>query len=289
MTETDYKEWGWTLAIGGGIYLALNAIREAKKLPPEKEQTQLGSPTDFIGQILPGERDYIKVYLGQKTEALKKFGEGPSFNHKAFPVTLRSYAITEVLEYWTAEINRLCGFKRGGQLGIDQIKWQSPQAPLLNNFIYRGMVSLDSARAIVKGWQRIQPRLQHALLMDIDVSDFSQFSGSALTAGMQRALSGDAAVLFWEYVRELAIVVDVDRAVPDQRGYAWIAILDSAKELPGRIGELAKNIAAEASGIAFDLIWKTLSGFLFSPLGLAVAAGAVWFYRGKLLALKEMI
>ena len=274
-------------AIAATIYLAGRVVLDGDGQTDEqraaREQTQTGAPTDTPGQQLPGVPDYIKVFIGQQTKALRDRGALPesSSNGKVLPVTTRRLA-TQVLDYWRDEINRLCGFAddkldpsgsllplKGGQ------QHASPLVPTFALAMYDGVVSFDSAAAIVRGWNRWVPAVNHAIAADVSVF------GSPVSK-LDDPMSAAATEEFWEAIRGLAIAVDVDRAVPDHAGYLWIALGEEALALPGRVGELAADLAEQAAGGVLGLAWNALKPIVFSPLGLAAIGFGLWLYRAEL-------
>lgn len=273
-----------TLIAGGAVVGTLGVLYVATKddgKPKRPPLTNSGAPVDTPGMVLVGERDYVKVYLGQKMEALTKFGVG-EFGVPTTPVTPRDYAVNTILAYWTREINRLCGLDgASGPFGgntLRPVAWDDSGGhfPPSSQIFFHGMVSGRAADAIVKGWQEIRPKLQSAVL---DGLGFGQGAGSAT---FNKPLSLEGARAFWANVSKLSILVDVDRAFPDHSAFLWIALRDSAVELPGAIGDAARKVAEEVGGFAFDLAWSVAKGFIFSPIGLAVIAGAAWLYRAEL-------
>ena len=273
-------------AIAATIYLAGRVALDGDGMTDEqraaREQTQTGAPTDAPGQVLPGVPDYIKVLIGQQTKALKERGvlDQASSNSKVLPVTTRRFA-TQVLDYWRDEINRLCGFGDdkldpiGSLLPIKGAQGHVELVPTFALALYEGVVSFDSAAALVRGWNRWLPSVQHAL-----AANLSPFGNVA--SKLDDPMSAAATEEFWEAIRGLAIAVDVDRAVPDHAGYLWIAIAEEAQALPGRVGELAAQLAEQAAGGVLGLLWGVLKPIVFSPVGLAAIGVVAWLYRAEL-------
>jgi hypothetical protein len=289
--KLTFQELWPAAAIGGALYFGRSLLDDGMtdEQRAARAQTNGGAPVDAPGQQLVGEADYIKVYKGQKVKAGQQFGIAVTGNNAhetttAYPHTPRTFAVNEVVGYWQKEIGRLCGlangidFVGGATLPLD---WASraprgelAKAFLLGTFGYRGIVNAESAVAILRGWDRVRPKLEAALTS-------GSFSGP--TAGGE--LSVDGTVDFWESIRELAIIVDVDRAVPDELGIAWEALYEAAKEAPGLIGEYVAKVAAETGGALWRVLGQAAINLLLSPVGLAAIGVSAWLYRAELLGL----
>lgn len=283
-------------AIAGALYLGRSLLKDGMtdEQRAARAQTNSGAPVDAPGQQLVGEPDYIKVYKGQKVKALQQFGVGIVGNNihettTAYPTTPRKFAVNDVMGYWQREIGRLCGLHSknevGGLGGLDPLDWASPvlrgeaaAAFGLFGFGFRGLVSAESAQAILKGWDRVRPTLERALT-----------SGSFAGISVGGELSVDGTVDFWEAIRELAIVVDVDRAVPDDAGILWESIYEAAKEAPGVLGDAIGKIAAETGGALWRVLGQAAINIALSPLGLAAIGAAAWLYRGELQAVARRL
>lgn len=269
------------VAIGAGLYVAVKLVKgimpDDQVDDPTRAQTNGGAPVDVPGQKLVGEPDYIKVYKGQKVSGLQRFGElaaePASANNHAYPVTTRAYA-TEILGYWAREISRLVGFDSSSTLngifGEDKPLDFNDLSERFPASIYNGMVSKDSARAILHSWHSAQLDA----LVELHGSD---------------PMSAEGTVRFWDAINRIAIAVDVDRAVPDFSGYTWIAIYESALEAPGLIGDAVTKVAKETSGVLWRVFGAAAVNLLFSPLGLALAGASIYLYRGELAALTRRL
>lgn len=289
--KLDFEELWPAAAIGAGLYFGRSLLSDGltDEQRAARAQTNGGAPVDTPGQQLIGEADYIKVYKGQKVKALQQFGIAITGNNvhettTAYPHTQRTFAVNTVMAYWQSEIGRLCGLKNkmdfagGATMPVD---WAShvQRGELagvfsLVGFGYSGLVNVESAQAILKGWDRVRPKLEGALTS-------GSFSGPS--AGGE--LSVDGTVDFWEGIRELAIVVDVDRAVPDELGIAWEALYEAAKEAPGLIGDAIAKVAAETGGALWRVLGQAAINLALSPVGLAAIGVSAWLYRAELLAL----
>lgn len=251
----------------------------------------LGDPT--VGGKAVGA--YTRAYVAQRTLAFKDFGSTGVKGRDTLeiPVTPLKYALAEVYDFWQDEVNRLLNLRgdKGADRKVDlgggpDVDLLGDGGGLLGDAIdiigdifvpaapdipatYDGVVSLDSARAILRAWDKFAAKVRSVIPTD----DPFGHSDDVLTAAQ--------ADVFWDATARLAIAVEVDRAVPDFTGarYAWIALVDSAAELPGRVGEYARKVAAAASRFAFGVIWDTFWGFAASPFGLVVVGGALWWFR----------
>lgn len=273
------------LAIGAGVagvvYLA-TSDDGARKLEATGALTNDGAPVAPVG----GVSDYVKVYVAQRTKAVDLFGEQAGTNSKAVPLVTREYAIEQVIRFWEAEVNRLCGLDDGGAsiFGFDstrqRVDFRNANHPGLNPLpiAYKGIVSFDSAREMVANYNRHAAALRHSL-----VAGAGAFSSPALSVH----LTLEGADEFWRTVGDLAIDVDVDRATPNYTGgaYVWAAIVESAQELPGRLGEAAREAAAAVGQGALFVLWHLLEPLLTSPWVLGAAGVYLYLQRAELLAL----
>lgn len=285
-------------AIGGALYFGRSLLGDGMtdEQRAARAQTNGGAPVDSPGQQLVGEADYIKVYKGQKVGAMQRFGLAITGNNAhetttQYPHTPRTFAVNEVVAYWQNEIGRLCGLGKTSGISVngalDPLDWASSRLrsePMTAfglfgaGFAYVGLVNLDSAIAILEGWDRLRPKLEAALTS-------GSFSG--LQAGGE--LSVDGTVDFWETVKELAIAVDVDRAVPDAAGVALESLYEAAVEAPGVLGDAIASVAAETGGALWRVLGQAAINLLLSPVGLAAAGAAVWLYRAELGALARRL
>ena len=277
-------------AAAAGVWwlFATDSDGMSKEQAEARRKSQTGSPTDRPGQKLPGAPDYVKIFQGQKIDALRKFGEGPlvaSANNKATPFTTRAFAYSVVMEYWAKEISRLLGLDGRTGMQFDapffkpiSIGDTSDHKPPGSHPLYHGMVTHDSADAIIKGWNRISKKLRAAIFGGLS---FSESLPSALNKNMDPQRAAD----FWDGVSELAIMVDVDRAIPDDAGWAWVAIRDSVMELPATLSRAAGKILSEVGGFGLRAILGVVKGVLFSPVGLAAGVGLAGYmvYRRRML------
>lgn len=289
--KLTFQELWPAAAIAGGLYfgreLLVDDMTDAQRAA--RAQTNGGSPVDAPGQTLIGEPDYVKVFKGQKVQAMQRFGLAITGNNAhetttQYPHTPRSYAINVVVDFWQKDIGRLLGLSStSGFIGdaFVPLDWASaaPRAELAQGFglfgaAYHGMVNVESAQAILKGWDRLRPRLEAALTS-------GSFTGGAQAGG---ELSVDGTVDFWETIKELAIVVDVDRAVPDDAGILWESIYEAALEAPGVLGDAIASVAAETAGALWRVLGQAAINLALSPIGLAVIGAGVWLYRAELLA-----
>jgi hypothetical protein len=294
--KLTFQELWPAAAIAGGLYVGRELL--ADNMTPEQRaaraQTNSGAPVDTPGQTLVGEPDYVKVFKGQKIAAMQRFGlavTGKNLHESTtqYPHTPRNFAVNEVVGYWQKEIDRLCGLSKtallGGAFATDPVDWanhaqRGEQAELFGvaGFGYRGLVNVDSAITILKGWDRVRPSIETALTT-------GSFNGT-VPGG---ELSVDGTVDFWEAIKSLAIVVDVDRAVPDDAGILWESIYEAAKEAPGVLGDAIASVAAETAGALWRVLAQGALNLALSPVGLAVIGAAVWLYRAELLALMRRI
>jgi len=277
------------LAVGAGVagvvYLA-TSDDGARPLESTGATSNEGAPVAPVG----GVSDYIKVYIAQRTKAVELFGEQAGTNNKAVPLVTREYAIEQVIRFWQGEVNRLCGLDDGGAsiFGFDstrqRVDFGNANHPGLNpqQIAYKGIVTFDSARTMVANFNRHAAALRHAL-----VAGTSPFSSPALS--VQLTLEG--ADEFWRTIGDLAIDVDVDRATPNYSGgaYLWAAIVESAQELPGRLGEAAREAAAAVGKGALFVLWHLLEPLLTSPWVLGAAGVYVYLQRAELLALMRRL
>jgi hypothetical protein len=277
------------LAIGAGVagvaYL-VGSDDGARELESTGATSNEGAPVAPVGGI----SDYIKVYIAQRTKAVELFGEQAGSNNKAVPLVTREYAIEQVIRFWQAEVNHQCGLDDGGSslFGFDttrqRVDYSNANHPGLNPLpvSYKGIVSFDSARTMVTNFNRHAVKLRQAL-----VAGTAPFSSPSLT--IQLSLEG--ADEFWTTIGDLAIDVDVDRATPNYTGgaYLWAAIVQSAQELPGRLGEAAREAAAALGKGTLFVLWHLLEPLLTSPWVLGAAGVYVYLQRAELLALARRL
>lgn len=274
------------IAIGAGLFFAVKAVKGLMpaEADPNRAQTNSGPPVDAPGQKLVGEPDYVKIYKGQKVDAMKRFGVIGSQNNIVYPVTTMAYARDTVVGYWAREINRLCGLDQGAHassvLHLSDVRPVALTDASLHpdmgvTSLYGGIVSRASANAILDDWDHIRPGLElnalHHYTFDSIQKDLVLDFGSTFD--------------FWDGIAKLAISVDVDRAVPDASGLAWESLYEAAQEAPGVLGDAIEKVTKEGAGALWRVLGAGVLNVLLSPVGLACAGAGLYLYRGELAAL----
>lgn len=272
------------LALGAavaGVAYVLTDDGDARPLEATGATSNEGAPVAPVG----GVSDYVKVYIAQRVKAIELFGEETGSNNKAVPRCTREYAIEQVIRFWEAEINRLCGLSSddagifGVNLSNPRVDYTRTDHPGLNPnpLAYRGVVSFESAQAMVENYNRRAVSIRHSFIAGVGIALPS------LTA----PLTLEGADEFWSTMSGVAVDVDVDRATPNYTGgaYVWSAIVESAQELPGRVGEAARDLAATVGKGALAVVWGVLEPLVTSPWVLGAAAIYVYLQRAELLAL----
>jgi len=275
------------LAIGAGVagVVYLLGGDDAPQLEATGATSNEGAPVAPVG----GVDDYIKVYIAQRVKAVELFGEETGTNNKAVARVTRGYAVQQVIRFWEAEVNRLCGLDDGSNGGIFTLDFSRPRVDYTktnppglnpNPIAYRGVLTFDAAVTMVDNYNRHAADLRAAMVAGVGALDSSVLDPNS-------TLTLEGADKFWNTIGDIAIDVDVDRAQPDYTGgsYLWAAIVESAQELPGRLGAAAREVAAAVGKGALSIVWDLLEPLVTSPWVLGAAGIALYLQRAELLAL----
>jgi len=224
-------------------------------------------------------RTYGDIYVAMRAHAVGEYGDfgNSPIDGKILPRAPRIYFF-ECADYFVGEINRLTGHDRliegltfdvgGAPVRYLPVPSQGRFASFQN--AAHGVVNEESGRALFDAWGDF--------LEDMEAAFGSAFPSSDVTTNAES--SGWA----WRALGRLAHQIQVDRATPSFTGVraAWTAIVDSAKELPGRVGQAAREAAELVTGFGLGILGGILGQIVKSPLFWTAVAVGAFIYRSQI-------